>query len=93
MVERSEVVSLVLAIIFVVSIVFLHRARRLPRLSLIYAGAGLMVAANFFTVAEGLVWEAGLNAAEHGCYAAAGLCFAIGCWRFPAASEEDGEEG
>ena len=84
MFQDSEVVSLALAIIFVVAIACLHRVMRLPRLPRIYAGAFFLVCANVFTVAEGVVWYGLFNTLEHLCYAAAGVSFALGCWLLPS---------
>lgn len=79
--QESEVVCLVLALVFAVAIVVLRRAERLPDLPLIYGAAGFMIAATGFTVLEGVLWYGFFNLLEHVCYALAGVFLALGCWQ------------
>ena len=89
--QDSEVVCLILTIIFALSMAILYRAERLPRLPLIYWAVALVVAAILFTVAEGLLWYSLFNALEHVCYALAGVLFAVACWRLARPGAGDGE--
>lgn len=79
--QESEIVSLAVALAFVLSIAFLRRAIRPPRIPLIYAGIFSLVGGHVCTVAEGILWYELFNALEHVCYAASGILFAVGCWR------------
>jgi len=82
--QESELVSLVLAFVFVIVLGILYRADHLPRLPAIYAAAALLILSNIATVLEGFFWYSFLNTLEHVCYAASGLLFALACWRLAA---------
>lgn len=81
MVQESEVINLLIAAFALVIVEVVFRRRRLPELSFFYAGFFFLVGAYVFTVLEGVFWGGFLNGLEHFCYAAAGLSFAVGCYR------------
>jgi len=80
MVQESEVVTLILAMAFVVCAIFLRKSPAVPRAPLIYTGIFFTICAYVFTVVEGLFWWELFNFLEHLCYALAGIAFATGCW-------------
>ena len=90
-IQANELVSLIFGIVcagIILSIVF---RERLPRLGLFFLGFVFLLAANFFTVVEGFLWDTLLNALEHLSYLLAGISFAAGAWkihRHPDCSEE-----
>jgi len=84
--QESEIVSLIVAAAFVLSIAFLHRVIRLPRLPLIYAAIFILMGGHLFTVLEGVGWYAFFDILEHVCYALSGVLFAAGCWSLALAA-------
>ena len=80
MVQESEVVTLILAMAFVLCAVFFSKSTAVPRAPLIYTGIFFIICAYAFTVVEGLFWRELFNFLEHLCYALAGIAFAVGCW-------------
>ena len=91
--QESEVVCLVLALVFAVALVVLRRAERLPDLPLLYGAAGFMIAATIFTVLEGALWYSVFNILEHVCYALAGVFLALGCWQLIGREPPAGKGG
>ncbi len=81
MVQASEIVVLILSLSAVGVFWFIFRRERRPRLHAVYLGALFMIGGYVFTVAEGFAWPGIFNAAEHACYALAGVAFAVGCKR------------
>ena len=64
----------------------LYRNLDLPRMPFLFRGFGLLLVAYIATVAEGFVLPQALNLIEHICYAAAGVCFVLGCRSLRAAT-------
>ena len=88
--QESEIVSLIVAVAFVVSLAFLRNVIRLPRIPLIYAAIFSLMGGHLFTVAEDVIWPDLFNILEHVCYALSGVLFAVGCWQL--ARHSGGEE-
>lgn len=80
-VQESEIVNLLVAFFALVIVEVVFRRRRLSELSFFYTGFFSLVGAFVFTVLEGVFWGVFFNGLEHLCYAAAGLSFAVGCYR------------
>ncbi|HUT02192.1 MAG TPA: hypothetical protein VM031_07045 [Phycisphaerae bacterium] len=84
--QETEIVTLVVAVAFLLSVAFLHKVIRLPRLPLLlYAAIFTLMGGHLFTVVEGLFplegfWYGFFNVLEHSCYAVSGILFAVGCW-------------
>jgi hypothetical protein len=76
----NEVASLIFGFIAAVIILLLFRKKDLPRFRLIFTAFLFILAANFFTVAEGFLLPELLNILEHVSYALAGLLFTALCW-------------
>ena len=91
-IQPNELVSLIFGIVCAVIILYILLRERLPRLDLFFLGFAFLLAANFFTVAEGFLWNTLLNTLEHLSYLLAGISFAAAVWeirRTPDFGEED----
>ncbi len=73
--QASEAATLVIGLIAAVSLLYELRERPWSGFSAHLAGSGLVLAAGFFTIAEGYVWAEALNFVEHLCVMLAGLAF------------------
>jgi|EPASupsiteSAE347_1022098.scaffolds.fasta_scaffold21172_2 hypothetical protein len=83
MFQESEILNLILSVASLgLFIPFLHK-HRLAGLRLFFAGFGLILAAQIFTVLEGVFSYSFFNHLEHLCYGLSGLFFARGCLRLP----------
>lgn len=90
-IQPNELVSLIFGVVCAVIIISILLRERLPRLGLFFLGFAFLLAANFFTVVEGLLWGALFNTLEHLSYLLAGISFAAAAWkirRTPEPSEE-----
>ncbi|NQU42471.1 hypothetical protein HQ520_04245 [bacterium] len=82
--EQSEIVCLVLALIFLAPLVLLFRTVRAPHVRVLFLAMLFAVGATIFTVAENLYLPSVFNLLEHICYALSSATFAIGCWSLHA---------
>ena len=76
----NEIASLLFGVISALIILLFFRKKNIPRFRYILLAFLCLLAANFFTVVEGLAWEEAINLLEHSSYALAGLIFAGVCW-------------
>ena len=83
MFQESEIINLILSITSLGIFLPFLRKHRLAGLQLFFVGFGLILAAQFFTVMEGVLWHEFFNHLEHLCYGLSGLFFAVACRRFP----------
>jgi len=79
--QESEVVCLVFGAVFLGTMAFLNRQKKLPRLPALYAGVLLLFVSQVSTVAESFVWGFAFNLLEHVCYMLSGVAFALAAWR------------
>ena len=76
----NEIASLLFGIVGALVILLFFRKENLPRFRYIFLAFLSILAANFFTVVEGVGWQDFFNFLEHLSYAIAGLIFAGACW-------------
>lgn len=79
MFQESEIVTLGVAVIGALILLFVLSRRKIPRFRFFYIGFFAIVAASFFTVIEGVIWNDFFNLLEHLSYVIAGIFFAAGC--------------
>lgn len=79
--QANEVASFVFGIIAAVIVLSFILREKLPSLRLVYAGFFAILAANFFTVIEGVLWGEVFNLLEHLSYALSALSFAAASWK------------
>ncbi|MEE9524899.1 MAG: hypothetical protein V3V59_09155 [Thermodesulfovibrionales bacterium] len=92
MFQESEVITLVVALVGAFLLIFVFTKRKVPELSYFYIGFFSIVAASFFTVIEGVLWNDFFNLLEHLCYAIAGISFMAGCIILLKQSESERED-
>ena len=80
--QANEVASFVFGIIAAFVVLTFILREKLPSLRFVYAGFFAILAANFFTVIEGVLWEKVFNLLEHLSYAVAALFFTVASWKF-----------
>jgi uncharacterized membrane protein len=79
MFEESEIIMLVVALVGAFLLISVFTKRKVVQLRYFYIGFFAIVAASFFTVIEGVLWNDLFNLLEHLCYVIAGLSFIAGC--------------
>lgn len=77
MFQESEIINLILSIGALCIFIPFLRTRGFAGLHLFLAGFALIIAAQIFTVVEGVVWESFFNHLEHLCYGVSGIFFAL----------------
>lgn len=83
MFQESEIINLILSVASLCIFISFLRKYRLAGLRLFFAGFGLILAAQLFTVVEGVFLNSFFNHLEHLCYGLSGVFFARGCLRLP----------
>lgn len=91
MFQESEIINLILSIASLCIFIPFLRKHKLAGLRLFFVGFGLILAAQLFTVVEGVFWTSFFNQLEHLCYGLSGILFARGCLRFPQTWESGSE--
>ena len=91
MFQESEIINLILSIGSLCIFIPFLRMRGIAGLHLFLVGFGLILAAQIFTVVEGVVWKSFFNHLEHFCYGMSGIFFAVACIRMPRSRESDPE--
>lgn len=91
MFDVSEIINLVFAVVAALVIIFVFRKLEVRKPASFYAGFSFVLCGYVFTVVEGVLWEDFFNAAEHACYALAGVFYLAGCWNYVAGSGKGGE--
>lgn len=79
MFEESEIVTLGVALVGAFILLFVLSKRKIARFRFFYVGFFAVIAASFFTVIEGAIWEDFFNFLEHLSYVIAGAAFVLGC--------------
>lgn len=79
MFEESEIIAMVVAFVGAFLLISVFTKRKVVELRYFYVGFLAIVAASFFTVIEGVIWNDLFNLLEHLCYLTAGLSFTAGC--------------
>ncbi|TDB37959.1 MAG: hypothetical protein D9V44_07885 [Actinobacteria bacterium] len=77
MLQASEVIDLVIAVVLLPIIVSSRGALSARRRSLLFVAYASIIAAYTFTIAEGFFWFDALNLLEHAAYAVAGVLLVI----------------
>ncbi|MFZ5774944.1 MAG: hypothetical protein ACOY3Z_05625 [Thermodesulfobacteriota bacterium] len=87
MFQESEIINLVLSLFSLAIFIPFLRVYSLTGLRLFFVGFGLILAAQVFTVIEGVMANVFFNHLEHLCYGLSGILFAIACMRVAGAGE------
>lgn len=91
MLQESEIINFISALVSVPIILLISRKKEMPKFRFIYPGFFLVVSGCVFTLLEGVFLYTLFNVLEHLSYGAAGILFAAGAWsmRNPSVTAEE----
>ncbi|MBP1668772.1 MAG: hypothetical protein H6Q21_1138 [Bacteroidetes bacterium] len=82
MIQDNELIMLILGIgVLALTIIYKTEIKRIFGWKNLLSSYYLLLAASVFTVAEAFLWNFYLNLAEHLCYSASAVAFAVWCFR------------